>query len=93
MADFETKMPAINHGGKREGAGRPPGSLNKNTAPVREMASEYNEAAVQTLAFLMLQGETHQVRLAASIALLDRSTGRPRAVDVNEKKYIAVVNR
>ena len=53
MAQVETKMPAIKtHGGKREHAGRPVGSLNKITKPIRALASAFGGEAIKTLVFL-----------------------------------------
>ena len=71
-------MPAIKtHGGKREHAGRPVGSLNKITKPIRALASAFGGEAIKTLVFLMRHGENEQTRLAASIHLLSRGYGLP----------------
>lgn len=95
MEDFEKESTEIigGRGGRRQGSGRPQGSLNRNTALVKEMAGEFNEAAIKTLAHLMLHGDTHQVKLAASIALLNRSSGIPRHEEVQKKEIIVSVNR
>lgn len=66
------------HGGKRPGSGRPAGSPNKLTRPLKEAAAMESEACLQTLIYLRDHGESEQVRLAASTAILDRGHGRPR---------------
>jgi hypothetical protein len=94
MTQLETKMPAIKaHGGKREHAGRPVGSLNKISKPVRELASAFGEEAIATLAHLMHHAETEQVRLAASNSLLDRGFGKPAHEEAHKEEICVVVNR
>ena len=67
-----------NAGGKRPGAGRPPGSPNKVTASVREAAQVHSDEAVNTLAAIMKDGKAPAIaRIAASNAILDRAHGRP----------------
>ncbi|MDR4468842.1 MAG: hypothetical protein MRJ68_11180 [Nitrospira sp.] len=66
------------HGGARSGAGRPPGSPNKITRPVRELAAQYSEDSILTLVDLRDHAESEQVRFAAAKELLDRAYGRPR---------------
>jgi hypothetical protein len=83
----EKKVPEItkkrggarpNSGGKRPGAGRPPGVPNKVTASVREAAQVHSDEAVNTLAAIMQDGKAPAVaRIAASNAILDRAHGRP----------------
>lgn len=76
--------PRPNSGGKRQGAGRPPGVPNKVTASVREAASIFSDEAVQTLAQVMRDDKAPAIaRIAASNAILDRAHGRPtQAVEV-----------
>lgn len=75
------------HGGKRPGAGRPAGAQTKATverkATLTELAQAHTEAAILTLAEVMLDTDApHSARIAASNALLDRGYGRPsQAVD------------
>lgn len=67
-----------NAGGKRPGAGRPPGSPNKVTLPIREAAQTYSAQAVETLAEVMRDPKApFLARIAASNSLLDRAHGRP----------------
>ena len=68
-------------GGKREGAGRKRGSLNKATADVRIAAQKYTVEAVETLAKIMRSGESEAARVAAADKLLDRGHGKsPQAL-------------
>lgn len=70
-------------GGKREGAGRKPGSPNKLTVAQRrtlaEIAGEYTEKAIQTLAQIMEDKKApHAARATAANSLLDRAHGKPK---------------
>ena len=65
-------------GGKRPGAGRPLGSPNKLTRPLRELAALHSEDCIAVLVELRDHAEAEHVRLAAANALLDRGHGRPR---------------
>lgn len=67
------------HGGKRSGAGRPKGAVNKATADVKDLAGEYSDAAMRTLAEIMADGRAPAAaRVAASNAILDRRYGKPK---------------
>ena len=80
-------------GGKREGAGRPKGSLNKATADIRAAAQEYSDQALQVLVNVATAGESEAARVAAANAILDRAHGKPtQAVDV-DAKIAATVKR
>jgi hypothetical protein len=81
--------------------GRPKGipSKPKPIVPVKSarekmadavlLAREKSPEGVRTLLWLMLHGETHQVRLAAANSLLDRGLGKPtQPVDVSLVKQI-----
>ena len=69
-------------GGKREGAGRKPGSLNKTTVDIKALAQSYGPAAIRSLAKLagMIPGEepaqSEPARIAATKELLDRGYGK-----------------
>lgn len=80
-----------NSGGKRPGAGRPPGSPNKVTASVREAAQVHSDEAITTLASIMQDGKAPAVaRIAASNAILDRAHGRPhQSIDVEGGPMVA----
>jgi len=74
---------AAKHGGKRPGAGRPAGARNRATAErkasITELAQDYGEDALATLAEVMRDSDApHSARVAASNALLDRGYGKPR---------------
>src|ERR1051325_8688468 len=64
-------------GGKRPGAGRPRGSINKASRELREIAQAYTVEAIETLAHLMRSAESEGTRLNAANALLDRAYGKP----------------
>lgn len=83
-------------GGVRPGAGRPKGVPNKTTIELKGMAQEYTQQALQTLAHVMVNGESEQARVGAANALLDRGYGRPsQALDVTAdvKSAINVIER
>jgi hypothetical protein len=75
------------HGGRREGAGRPVGSVSKTTAEIRALARVYGPAAIERLARLsglLVDAQGNPVPGAGSEAtqalaikeLLDRGYGR-----------------
>ncbi len=64
-------------GGKRPGAGRPRGSVNKVTAEVRGLAQQYGAEAVALLVTLMRTSGRDEVRVRAAEALLARGYGKP----------------
>jgi len=65
-------------GGKREGAGRPKGAVNKATADIREAAQQYSDEALAVLAEVMKTGDSAASRVAAANSILDRAHGKPR---------------
>ena len=82
-------MPRINRppkgqnprGGKREGAGRPPGPNGRGAAfkHLRDLAQSGTEEAVLTIADMMNdKSNPARLRLAAAKAILDRGFGKPR---------------
>lgn len=64
-------------GGKREGAGRPQGAVNKATADIRDAAKEYSAQALQVLVQVATAGESEAARVAAANSILDRAHGKP----------------
>lgn len=76
----------MTHGGKRDGAGRKPGSGNKASMALKEHARQYGPAIIDALAELAgLVGDkpaaSEQVRVAAMNILLDRGFGKaPQAI-------------
>lgn len=71
-------------GGKREGAGRPKGAVNKATASIREAAQEHSAQALQVLVQVATAGESEAARVAAANSILDRAHGKPaQAVQVS----------
>ena len=82
------------HGGKREGAGRPLGSLNRLTQPIKELAARYGPDALRTLVLIMKDGESEQARIMAARELLDRGYGKPRQPkEDSDRRVRVVVNR
>lgn len=66
-------------GGKREGAGRPQGAVNKATADIRVAAQEYTDEALLVLAEVMRSTEhPAAARVSAASAILDRGHGKPK---------------
>lgn len=79
-------------GGRRPGAGRPLGSPNKLTRPLKELAALHTEDCIAVLVELRDHAEAEQVRLAAANALLDRGHGRPRQeVDGNDDNQVSII--
>src|SRR5688500_11877843 len=79
-------------GGKRPGAGRPLGSPNKITRPIKELASDFSESSIAKLVELRDHAESEQVRVQASIAILDRAHGRRRQeIDLTRDNQITVI--
>lgn len=64
-------------GGKRAGAGRRKGSLNKLSADIKALAQPYGPEALDVIVFTMRTGEKLADRLAAARELLDRGYGKP----------------
>lgn len=66
-------------GGKRDGAGRPPGAQNKATSDVREIAQSFTRSAVATLAVIMRdKNQPAAARVSAATAILDRGHGKAK---------------
>lgn len=93
MPNDENKSRSIkSHGGRRPGAGRPPGAPNKLSRPLKEAAALHTEGCLETLVRLRDTAESEQVQLAAATALLDRGHGRPRQeLELSKKEGITVV--
>ena len=66
-------------GGRRPGAGRPKGSKNKASEELRDLARTYTKSALETLSHIAQHGESETARVQASVALLDRGWGKPKA--------------
>lgn len=76
----------MQHGGKRERAGRPKGAVNKATADVKAAAQRYTSDAIETLAQIMRTSGSDAARVQAADKLLDRGYGKAAqsvAVDGN----------
>jgi hypothetical protein len=82
-------------GGKRPGAGRPPGAPNKISRPLKELAALEGEACIATLKHLRDHGTSEQVRIAAAGMLLDRGFGKPLQEHKlrDDKTVRVIVNR
>lgn len=68
-------------GGKRDGSGRKPGSLNKATAEIKVLAQEYGPLAIARLALLAgltakKGSDSEQTQVSAIRELLDRGYGK-----------------
>lgn len=80
-------------GGKRDGAGRPAGSQNRDTAASRaalaNLVAGHVETAIETLAQIAKSGESEAARVSASIAILDRAYGRPgQSVEITDDRPV-----
>ena len=76
-------------GGKREGAGRPPGPNGRGAAfkHLRELARSHTEEAVLTIVNIMRnKSNDGWLRLACANAILDRGFGKPREEQVVEQE-------
>ena len=71
----------MKHGGKRNGAGRPVGSLNKATSQLKltitELAQANCHAAIKALIDVAQNGKSEAARVSAANSILDRGFGRP----------------
>lgn len=69
------------HGGKRSGAGRPAGRKNAATleqrATIQEIARDYTDLAIRTLAEVAAKSENDSARVAAANHILGRGYGKP----------------
>lgn len=65
-------------GGKREGAGRKPGSLNESTIEIREIARKYGPEMIEGLVQLARSAESESARTQAMGMVLDRGYGKPK---------------
>ena len=75
-------------GGKREGAGRPPGPNGRGAAfkHVRELARSHAAEAVLTIVSIMRKSEDGWLSLACANAILDRAFGKPPEAEVVEQQ-------
>lgn len=85
----------MGRGGKREGAGRPSGAVNKATASIRDAAQEYSEEALAVLVSVMnTTTESAAARVAAANSVLDRAHGKPtQSVDLDANVKGSVLTR
>lgn len=92
MIEKESNEIKRRRGGTRPGAGRPLGTPNKLTRPVKELAVSYGPDSIERLVQLRDSAESEQVQFAAARELLDRAYGRPRQeLDVNQNQGIRVI--
>ena len=74
------------NGGKRQGAGRPPGPAGgPKWRTLRDLAASYSEEAIETLRSMMHNSDDDWLRLACANALLDRGHGKPREAAIFEQ--------
>jgi hypothetical protein len=66
----------------RKTGGKQIGSLNKATAEVRALASEYGEAAMTELARLANEADSEAARIAACTVILKRAYGDSNSVPI-----------
>jgi hypothetical protein len=85
------------NGGKRQGAGRPPGPAGgPKWRTLRDLAATYSEEAIETLRSMMHNSKDDWLRLACANALLDRGHGKPRETAIFEQQeacQVSVIGR
>ncbi len=62
--------------GESKTGGRQPGTPNRSTAAIKEMAGKYSEKVIKELARLATGADSEQVRVSAGRELLDRGYGK-----------------
>lgn len=67
-------------GGKREGAGRPAGAVNKATDDLKALAREYTAEALEALVSVVRESDSDAAKVSAANAILDRGYGKPSQV-------------
>ena len=76
-----------NHGGYRNGAGRPAGSKNRASSDKKRclthIARQYTQQAIEVLIDVALTGRTDAARVSAASAILDRGYGKPTASEID----------
>lgn len=78
--------------GYPKSGGRKPGSVNKVTAEVRELAGQYGPMALAELARLAEHAESEQARVSACKEILDRAYGKSaQSIDRTDKVDTAEV--
>ena len=71
--------------GKKTG-GRQPGSLNKVTAEIKELAGEHGPTALKELVRLATKAKTETTRVSACKEILDRAYGKaPQSLEHSGK--------
>jgi hypothetical protein len=71
--------------GQPKTGGRQPGTLNKVTADVRELAGQYGPAALAELARLSTNADSEQARVSACKEILDRAYGKSTQImEIND---------
>ena len=80
-------------GGKRDGAGRPAGSQNKDTAERRAVLADlvggHVQTAIRALSDIAKDGRSEAARVSAATAILDRVYGRPgQSVEITDDRPI-----
>lgn len=63
-------------GGKRPGAGRPRGAVNKATADIKALAGKYTPDALSALVSIVKGSDSDAARVSAAKELLDRGHGK-----------------
>ena len=76
-----------NHGGYRDGAGRPAGAKNRASDEdkicLAQVAKEHTHQAIKVLVDVALNGRTDSARVTAACAILDRGYGKPPIKDIS----------
>ena len=85
-------------GGYRQGAGRPPGSLNahrgEHVAEFSETAKVYSRQALEALVDIAVNGRSELARVSAANSVLDRAFGKViNTPSVSERQQSSITLR
>jgi hypothetical protein len=75
----------MTHGGRREGAGRKPGSRPRKSLEIASLVQAHEDVIIAELIRLAEKSRSDTIRVGATCELLDRSCGRapaPAAVEM-----------
>lgn len=78
---------------KKNRVNKPVGAVRKITADVKELAGQYTQEAIERLAFLAVNADSHAAQVAAIKELLNRACGLPHqaiTAEVNQSGRLII---